>query len=81
MSGAKPGPNGQSPNESIDDQRLGAVENRIEVAIVKADAGRSAPEDCDSCFEALTAYLTGYPGQSVTRQDTLWHKRVRSLRT
>src|SRR2546426_2277177 len=24
---------------------------------------------------ALTAYLTAYPWQSVTRQDTLWHKR------
>ena len=26
---------------------------------------------------ALTAYLTAYPWQSVTRQDTPWHKRVK----
>jgi len=27
----------------------------------------------------LTAYVTAYAGQSVARQDTLWHKRVRPL--
>jgi len=26
---------------------------------------------------ALTAYLTAYPWQSLTRQDTLWHKCVK----
>jgi hypothetical protein len=31
--------------------------------------------------DPLTACLTAYPGQSVTRQDALWHKRVRAPNT
>ncbi len=42
MSGARPGTKSQL-NESVDIRRPGAPENRIEVAIVKADAGPSRP--------------------------------------
>ena len=52
----------------------GALENRIEVAIVKTDAAGSAHEDCASCFEAFDSLVDSLPGASVTRQDTLWHK-------
>jgi len=36
---------------------------------------------CSLNCRGLTAYLTAYPGQSVTFRDTLWHKRVRQPRT
>ena len=51
MSGARPGTKSQL-NESVDSQHLGALENRIEVAIVKTDGARSAHEDCASCHRA-----------------------------
>src|ERR1700730_16469572 len=31
--------------------------------------------------QGLTAYLTAYPGQPVTRQDAQWHKGVRRPNT
>ncbi len=61
MSGARPGTKSQL-NESVDSQHLGALENRIEVAIVKTDASRSAPEDCASCFEAFDSLFDSLPG-------------------
>ena len=61
MSGARPGTKSQL-NESVDSQHLGALENRIEVVIVKADAGRPAPEDCASCFEAFDSLFDSLPG-------------------
>ena len=69
MSGARPGTKSQL-NESVDSQHLGALENRIEVAIVKADAGRPAPEDCASCFEAFDSLFDSLPGAvcEVTRR-------------
>ena len=73
MSGARPGTKSQL-NESVDSQHLGALENRIEVAIVKTDAARSAHEDCASCFEVFDSLFDRLPGAVCDSQDTLWHK-------
>jgi ArsR family metal-binding transcriptional regulator len=76
VSGARPGAESQL-NESVDSQRLGTLEDRIEVATVKTDAARSAHEDCASCFEAfdsLPRAVCDTPGHSVA-------KRVRPLST
>jgi len=73
VSGARPGTKSQL-NESVDSQHLGAPENRIEVAIVKRMPHGRRTRTALRVSKHLTAYLTAYPGQSVTRQDTLWHK-------
>src|SRR5207237_8422191 len=73
VSGARTGTKSQL-NEADDSQHLGALENRIEVAIVKTDGARSAHEDCASCFEAfdslfdsLPAAVCDTPGHSVAQ--------------
>jgi len=76
VSGARPGTKSQL-NESVDSQHLGALENRIESAIVKTDAARSAHEDCASCFEAFDSLFDSLPGAVC---DTPGHSVAQTVR-
>src|SRR2546430_1347776 len=57
VSGARPGTKSQL-NESVDSQHLGALENRIEVAIVKRMPHGRRTRTALRVSKHLTAYLT-----------------------
>src|ERR1700730_2542765 len=49
--------------------------------MVSTSMAPPGPPNVSQPARQLTAYVTAYAGHSVSRQDTLWHERVRPPNT